>query len=153
MSVEPEFPPEYFKKDAVDLLSKLMIKDPTKRLGVRGISDIKQHPWFDPIDWGLLEAGYLDPPFVPKVDEINAESLKHFGRPHQDDKYRRVKLTEEFQKSLEEFPFKSNRALQRELVEVMEKADEKINFEKFSRQVEEKAAERIAGRKSCCILM
>jgi serine/threonine protein kinase len=134
VSVEPEYPEEFFSPECIDLLTKLMIKDPAKRLGANGIEEIKQHPWFDPIDWGLLEAGYLDPPFVPKTDEINADSLKNPGRPHQDDKYRRVKLTEEFQKSLEEFPFKSTRALQKELVEVMEKADDGKPFDRFPRR-------------------
>eukprot|EP00475_Leptophrys_vorax_P003971 TRINITY_DN1231_c0_g1_i1.p1 TRINITY_DN1231_c0_g1~~TRINITY_DN1231_c0_g1_i1.p1 ORF type:complete len:645 (-),score=190.06 TRINITY_DN1231_c0_g1_i1:64-1998(-) len=158
VSVDPEYPEEFFSPEAIDLLSKLMIKDPSKRLGVNGIEEIKQHPWFDPIDWGLLEAGYLDPPFVPKTDEINADSLKNpAGRPHQDDKYRRVKLTEEFQRSLEEFPFKSVRALQRELVECMEKADEGKAFDRFPRRsttTKEPPHEEPQPRPtSCCSLM
>jgi hypothetical protein len=44
-----------------------MQKDPKKRLGANGIKEIKSHPWFDPIDFGLLEAGYEPPPFVPNV--------------------------------------------------------------------------------------
>jgi hypothetical protein len=133
VSVEPQFPEEYFSPVAVDLLSKLMIKDPSKRLGAHGVHEIKQHPWFDPIDWGLLEAGYLDAPFIPKVEELNPDSLKNFSRP-QDDKYRRVKLTEDFQRSLEGFPFVSTRALQKEIVEVMEKAHENVSFERFTRK-------------------
>lgn len=35
--------------------------------GEKGIEEIKDHPFFESIDWGLLEAGYIDPPFVPNV--------------------------------------------------------------------------------------
>jgi beta-adrenergic-receptor kinase len=135
VSVEPEFPDEFFSPEAVDLLTKLMIKDPHKRFGINGVEEIKQHPWFDPIDWGLLEAGYLDAPFIPKTEDLFSEPGKQSSRPHHDEKYRRVKLTEEFQKSLEDFPFRSTLAVQKELVEVMEKADENTNFEKFPRRV------------------
>ena len=42
-----------------------MAKNPLRRLGTHGIHEIKQHPWFEKIDFGLLEAGYLKPPFDP----------------------------------------------------------------------------------------
>eukprot|EP00475_Leptophrys_vorax_P027336 TRINITY_DN38991_c0_g1_i1.p1 TRINITY_DN38991_c0_g1~~TRINITY_DN38991_c0_g1_i1.p1 ORF type:complete len:644 (-),score=188.23 TRINITY_DN38991_c0_g1_i1:94-1989(-) len=157
VSVEPEYPEEFFSPEAIDLLTKLMVKDPSKRLGANGIEEIKQHPWFDPIDWGLLEAGYLDPPFVPKIEDITADSMKNPGRPHHDDKFRRVKLTDEFQRSLEEFPFKSVRAIQKELVEVMEKADENQDFKQYPRRqtTEQKIEEEIPAKRpgGCCSLM
>lgn len=67
LNAEVEYSDEYFSSTAKSLLQGLLQKDPTQRLGVRGIDEIKQHPWFDSVDWGLLEAGYLSPPFVPKV--------------------------------------------------------------------------------------
>lgn len=148
VSVKPEFPTEYFTKESQDLLDRLMIKDPRKRLGIGGIDEIKNHPWFDSIDWGLLEAGYLEPPFVPKV---NMDSLRQYGRPPTDDKYRRVKLTDEFQRTLRNFEFSSVPALQREVVEVMEKADENVNFEKYSRNFA--PLPHTVDRPKCCILM
>ncbi|CEP03536.1 hypothetical protein PBRA_009421 [Plasmodiophora brassicae] len=132
LNAEVEYSDEYFSSTAKSLLQGLLQKDPTQRLGVRGIDEIKQHPWFDSVDWGLLEAGYLSPPFVPKLDEVNAESMRHMGRSTNDEKYRKVRLTDEFQKSLSNFPFKSYHALQREIVEVLERADEGVNFEKFA---------------------
>lgn len=33
---------------------KLLIKDPNKRLGSQGVSEIKKHAWFADIDWLLL---------------------------------------------------------------------------------------------------
>ena len=67
LQAKPEFGDDYFSPMAKSLLEGLMEKDPTQRLGANGIDEIKQHAWFDPMDWGLLEAGYLVPPFVPKV--------------------------------------------------------------------------------------
>jgi hypothetical protein len=66
---KPQFPKEIFSKDAISLLTGLLHKRPENRLGCgeKGIEEIKDHPFFESIDWGLLEAGYLDPPFVPNV--------------------------------------------------------------------------------------
>ncbi len=90
--------------------------------------------FFSSIDWGLLEAGLLPAPFVPSSDEINAESTEDIG-VIDDRKFAKVKLTEEFQAQLEPFHFKSITSLQQEMVEILKKVDEGINFEKFSAQV------------------
>lgn len=148
VSVDPQFPSDFFTADAADLLSKLMVKDPRHRLGAKGIDEIKKHSWFAPIDWGLLEAGVLDPPFVPKT---NPESLKHFGRPHHDEKYRRIRLTEEFQRSLDGFPFRSNLAVQNELVDVMMKADMDVNFEVVGQMTRDKQND-VSVPKGCCVV-
>merc|ERR1719412_3266056 len=136
--MEPDYPSTYFQDDATDFLKKLMIKDPEKRMGVNGIESIKRHHWFGPIDFGLLEAGYLKPPFTPNQDEVNADSLRHLGRSQQDEKFKKVRLTPEFQKQLYKFPFQSPVALQEEVVEVLQKADEGKTFEKFAKTSAEK---------------
>jgi serine/threonine protein kinase len=47
---------EYMTKEAKDLIKRLLIKDPKRRLGSkRGAADIKEHPFFDCIDWELVE--------------------------------------------------------------------------------------------------
>ncbi len=74
-------------------------------------------------------------PFVPSSDEINAESTEDIG-VIDDRKFAKVKLTEEFQAQMEPFHFKSIASLQQEMVEILKKVDEGINFEKFSAQVE-----------------
>lgn len=41
--------------DARDLIEKLLVKDPRRRLGcARGATDIKRHPFFDGIKWPLI---------------------------------------------------------------------------------------------------
>lgn len=58
---KPQFPKEIFSKDATSLLTGLLQKRPEHRLGCNpelgGIAEIKAHPFFESIDWGLLEAG------------------------------------------------------------------------------------------------
>lgn len=47
---------------------KLLMKDPSKRLGfARGYYDVKEHPFFASINWRRLEACKLEAPFVPDV--------------------------------------------------------------------------------------
>jgi len=41
--------------DARDLLEKLLNRDPTKRLGANGAKEIKNHKFFESIDWKRLE--------------------------------------------------------------------------------------------------
>lgn len=54
-----------FSDEAADLISKLLQRDPKKRLGygVNGTNDIKNHPWFKSIDWDKLYRKEIEPPF------------------------------------------------------------------------------------------
>nr|AHZ63923.1 phototropin [Cymbomonas sp. XIVI] len=48
-----------------DLLTKLLNKDPSQRLGAfGGAEEVKQHPWFDSIKWALLRTQKA--PFFPE---------------------------------------------------------------------------------------
>ncbi|QPG74912.1 hypothetical protein FOA43_002250 [Brettanomyces nanus] len=50
-----------------DLITKLLNRDPNKRLGYEGVSEIKSHPFFKDIDWDKLNnKGYI-PPYKPQV--------------------------------------------------------------------------------------
>lgn len=61
--------PRNLSAEAKDLLSGLLIKDPTRRLG-GGPDDAKQimaHPFFGSINWRDLELKKIPPPFKPQV--------------------------------------------------------------------------------------
>ncbi|CAD6891370.1 unnamed protein product [Tilletia controversa] len=61
---------EEVKPDARDLLVQLLERDPRKRLGseANGAQRIKAHPFFSKhIDWDLLMAKKVQPPFKPAV--------------------------------------------------------------------------------------
>ncbi|PKI46504.1 hypothetical protein CRG98_033061 [Punica granatum] len=50
---------------AKDLIRGLLVKDPQKRLGFkRGATEIKQHPFFESINWALVRS--MSPPEIPK---------------------------------------------------------------------------------------
>merc|ERR1711957_644602 len=56
--------------DARDLISKLLEKDPTERIGSQGgIEEIIAHPWFKDIDLTMLLNKQLDAPFIPVLSE------------------------------------------------------------------------------------
>merc|ERR1719249_327280 len=146
--MDPVYPEKYFSSDAKDFLSRLMRKDPAHRLGKNGIMEIKSQRWFQPIDFGLLEAGYLDPPFVPSLDEIHAEQQQHIGRPPKDEIYEREKLKPEFDESLKNFPYASKKVIQEEIVEVLKK----VNAERGKSQPDNSDApffENDGGGDSC----
>lgn len=71
----PENPPS--SPEVKDIIKKLLIKDPSKRLGTLGdINDLKNHPWFKGFDWAGLLAKKLKAPFLPKVK--GDEWIKNF---------------------------------------------------------------------------
>lgn len=61
--------PEFLSDDAKDLINKLIDLDPLTRLGsgVNGIEDIKNHPFFESIDWNDVNNKNLIPPHIPKI--------------------------------------------------------------------------------------
>lgn len=72
--------PYFLSPDAKDLLSRLLRKEPRKRLGVgRGdINILKKHRFFKKIDWVKLEARQVEPPIKPMV--TNPELAENFAR-------------------------------------------------------------------------
>ncbi|KAF8657583.1 hypothetical protein AX16_002166 [Volvariella volvacea WC 439] len=62
------FPPD-ISAEARSVMTGLLQRDPTKRLGANGGEEIKRHPFFaNYIDWTLLMAKKIQPPFKPSVE-------------------------------------------------------------------------------------
>uniref|UniRef100_A0A673ZD66 Protein kinase C n=1 Tax=Salmo trutta TaxID=8032 RepID=A0A673ZD66_SALTR len=57
--------PQWLAKDARDILIKLFVREPERRLGVKG--NIRQHSFFKDTDWSALEKREVAPPFRPTV--------------------------------------------------------------------------------------
>ena len=72
-----EFPPN-LTNEAIDLIKKLLIVDPQKRLGQGpdGSKNIKNHPFFNNINWEDAKKKKLKPPFIPKLK--NDTDLRYF---------------------------------------------------------------------------
>lgn len=58
--------------EASDLLHGLLTKDPASRLGVSGIDEIKNHPYFASTDWDKVLAKEYPPPYPPSVSKRNS---------------------------------------------------------------------------------
>lgn len=70
---EPEVTPQ-----CKDIITQLLIKDETKRLGAKlGAEEIKQHPFFTSIEWQLLRCRST-PPYIPRVRAITADQVPAF---------------------------------------------------------------------------
>ena len=53
--------------DAIDLIKKLLVRDPRKRLGHRGAAQVKAHPFFKGVKWDRIYNE--EPSFVPQFDD------------------------------------------------------------------------------------
>jgi serum/glucocorticoid-regulated kinase 2 len=72
----PLTPPPDMSPEAVDLCSKMLVREPQNRLGYRGAAEIKAHPFFSSIDWEKLERKEHTPPWVPRVsDETDTRNI------------------------------------------------------------------------------
>lgn len=59
--------PEIVPPIAKDLLAQLLDRNPERRLGAKGPSEIKAHSFFNSIDWRKLLQRKYDPTFKPSV--------------------------------------------------------------------------------------
>lgn len=64
--------PYFLSPDAKDLLTRLLRKDPSKRLGTvmpKDLQTLKGHRFFRKIDWKKLAARELEPPIQPMITD------------------------------------------------------------------------------------
>ncbi len=64
----------YHSSESVDLITKLLIKDPTQRLAQ--VDKIKAHPFFDGVDWECMAKKQVQTPYRPHLD--STDDTKHF---------------------------------------------------------------------------
>jgi len=77
--------PRRFPEKAKDLLSRLLIRDAFQRLGshAKGTAEIKEHPWFQPIDWNELVRKRSKAPWVPPIKD--SKDTSNFDEYPEDD--------------------------------------------------------------------
>ena len=70
--------PRKISNEARDLIEKFLVINPTERLGYgpNGTDDIKNHPFFNGVDWDLAIQKKYKPPFIPKLK--NDVDLRYF---------------------------------------------------------------------------
>ena len=81
--------PEFVTPEAKDLISLLLIPNPKKRLGYGpdGVKKIKDHPYFEGVNWEDAWNRKLQPPFVPNLE--GETDLKYFDKMFTNEKNRR----------------------------------------------------------------
>ena len=58
----------------LDFLKQLLQVEPEKRLGYFGADEVMKHPWFESIDWDILDVDEAPPPFLPECKTSNFHS-------------------------------------------------------------------------------
>lgn len=95
----------------------LLDKDPNERLGngKLGLQNIKDHPWFESIDWENLLEKKIKPPFIPKLSsETDTKYIdEEFTKLAADDSAREASLLEGSKKGLwEGFTYEDSKICQ-----------------------------------------
>ena len=109
-------------QDMQEICSALCTVDITKRLGgTKGVEDLKAHPYFAGFNWAQLEAGEMEAPIVPNVNDINAPSAKDIEafKPPKD-----VPWTDDDQKKFDSWDFMDEVIWQDEAIFRMKKKGE-----------------------------
>ncbi|PKA51063.1 Serine/threonine-protein kinase OXI1 [Apostasia shenzhenica] len=75
LTKQPEFVGKH-RSGLTDLISRLLSKDPTRRLGyVGGAEEVKAHPFFNGVKWELL-ADVGRPPFLATAEEMEEGEVR-----------------------------------------------------------------------------
>jgi serine/threonine protein kinase len=61
--------PDKVPKTPRDLIEKLFVSNPKKRLGYNGADEVKNHPFFKGIDFDKVLKKEYKPPFIPKLKD------------------------------------------------------------------------------------
>jgi len=74
----PEDADKVCSREGMSVLKGLLDRDVTRRLGCKshgeGLDEIQRHPWFKNIDWAVLEAKQMIPPFQPDQKKANFDA-------------------------------------------------------------------------------
>ena len=69
--------PNHISKTAKDFILKLLMKNPKRRLGAKGLEDVKRHPFFgSDLDWEAIAHKRMPAPIKPKLkDEMDTSNF------------------------------------------------------------------------------
>ena len=97
--------PKGWSLDIVDFINKLLIKNPKERLGSKGFSELKFHPWLRFYDWKSTYLKKEKAPFIPPKKVICSEETD-FDISQEDSKIiKKIKSGELIQKAFGDFKY------------------------------------------------
>ena len=64
---DPLLFPQDMPHDAMTLITGLLQRDPTKRLGANGAEEIKRHPFFKDVNFADVLNKRIPPPYFPTI--------------------------------------------------------------------------------------
>ncbi|KAI8143012.1 kinase-like domain-containing protein [Fennellomyces sp. T-0311] len=73
-----EFPENVYQivsEDCVNVLTGLLERSPSHRLGAESFANFKKHRWFAGLDWDALEMKRAVPPFIPDPKSMNFDAV------------------------------------------------------------------------------
>lgn len=117
LEMDPEFDSKFFDANSIDLCTKLLDKDGKTRLGAGGAQEIMDHPWFDDVNWAMIESGKEKPPFRPGKD-INLFSQSDIGT-FDERATKGIELTVTDQAVYSDWGYVSKKCFMAEIVEIL----------------------------------
>ena len=69
VQIKPSEVPEGWSDQGVDFINKMIQRVPEKRLGYKGIQEVKDHMWLAQFPWKKFQDKKLKSPFKPAVEE------------------------------------------------------------------------------------
>ncbi|KAG2218842.1 hypothetical protein INT45_007609 [Circinella minor] len=71
----PENVYQIVSEDCVNVLSGLLERSPSRRLGAESFTNFKNHRWFAGLDWDAMEMKTAVPPFIPDSKCLNFDAV------------------------------------------------------------------------------
>ncbi|KXJ11686.1 beta-adrenergic receptor kinase 2 isoform X1 [Exaiptasia diaphana] len=112
--------PDSFSEEMKELLSGLLNRDVSNRLGCmgRGAHEVRELPFFSDIDWKLVEYTKYPPPLIPPRGEVNAADAFDIGSFDEDD-VKGIKMSDQDQEIYKDFNLVVSERWQAEIAETV----------------------------------
>ena len=99
--------PEGWSDNAIDFINGLIQRKVDKRLGNDNIMELKNHPWFEDLNWDDLINQVIDAPFKPPMDGNYYHNLEENEKIGEETElcYEEIRKREEYSKYFEDYTF------------------------------------------------
>ena len=132
--IKKEEIPKGWSPEIADFINKLLIKDPKNRLGYKGLSELKFHPWLRYYDWKLTYLKREKAPFIPPKRIISSEeNVEEKRKDSNSKKYMKIKQSELYQTAFVNYLYFNRYSLK-----CREKVQKFLNPHDFYDEIEKK---------------